>query len=622
MAHAAPISILLRRLSLAALLAGSSALAQPVQVPAKPPAQSQAQPAAQSAVTTQPDPNAPSPAIVLRAELASRYLAVDSLFTKLVSGANPPPPERIAALNRQFDDITALFFGGRMAEAVRALHDLERELSPRDPMPKTIGTGLSLRVEPRVWWAGAKEPRLTLRSFAPAQVSTTGKLAIKAYSRGKENTLFEQEFAVEAGKVVVVETPLPETNWPLGESVKLVATLDGVSESAEASFSIVDGSLDTLRESLLKRLDAVKLPTESSTEGSEPANANQSPAEPPASKATESSGEVARGDTPKSSAVTPRVVQIARARLAALTDAPSDTDSAQFLADPPTLARELTREVDAIESGTNPYARRIGEYQRPQGKDRTPCTVYAPKAAEESTPLPLVIALHGMGGDDSMFTRGYGGGLLCRLADERKFIAVSPLTYKLAGNAAFIDALIDDIAADYAIDRDRVYVIGHSLGGGVAMYLAQARASTIAAAACIAGAGPVGKKVVPCPTLVVGAELDRIGGPSRVRPFIQAAVADGKPVEYREVKNYGHTFVVGRVLPEVLDWLFQHTLANRPPREPREDIPGKTGLKPVDVKTNDTRPSDAAPRESKPDNSTPNDQKPSVRSALHFTSQS
>lgn len=610
MAHAAPISVFLRRLSLALLLAGSSALAQPVQVPPKPPAQPQAQPA-----TSQPDPNAPSPAIVLRAELASRYLAVDSLFTRLVSGANPPPPERIAALNRQFDDITALFFGGRMAEAVRALHDLERELSQRDPMPKTIGTGLSLRVEPRVWWAGAKEPRLTLRSFAPAQVSTTGKLAIKAYSRGKENTLFEQEFAVEAGKVVVVETPLPETNWPLGESVKLIATLDGVSESAEASFSIVDGSLDTLRESLLKRLDAVKLPT--ATEETTPASTEQS-TDKPAPDAVKEPGTIASSDAPKPNTVTPRVVQIARARLAALTDAPSDTDSAQFLADPPALARELTREVESIEAGTNPYARRIGEYQRPQGKDRTPCTVYAPKAAAESTPLPLVIALHGMGGDDSMFIRGYGGGLLCRLADERKFIVVSPLTYKLAGNAAFIDSLIDDIAADYAIDRDRVYVIGHSLGGGVAMYLAQARASTIAAATCIAGAGPVGKKVVPCPTLVVGAELDRIGGPTRVRPFIQAAVADGKPVEYREVKNYGHTLVVGRVLPEVLDWMFQHTLSNRPPREPREDTPSKGGLKPVDVKTNDIKPAGGAPGENKPSDAKPNDKKESSR-APFFT---
>ncbi len=590
MAHAAPISNFLRRLSLAALLTGSSAPAQPVQFPPNPPAQPQAQPA----TTTQPDANAPAPAIVLRAELASRYLAVDALFAKVVSGANPPPPERIAALNREFDDITALFFAGRMAEAVRALHDLERELSPRDPMPRTIGTGLSLRVEPRVWWAGAKEPRLTLRSFAPAQVSTTGTLAIKAHSRGKEITLFAQDFAVEAGKVVVVETPLPETNWPLGESVSLIASLDGVSESAETSFSIVDGSLDTLRESLLKRLDAVTLPPEKPAEANSPASADQPP-DKPIPDATKSPGAAARSDMNPPGAVTPRAVQIARARLAALTDTPSDTDSAQFLADPPTLARDLTREVEAIEGGTNPYARRIGEYQRPQGKDRTPCTLYAPRAAADSAPLPLVIALHGMGGDDSMFIRGYGGGLLCRLADERKFIVVSPLTYKLAGNAAFIDSLIDDIAGDYAIDRDRVYVIGHSLGGGVAMYLAQARASTIAAATCIAGAGPVGKKVVPCPTLVVGAELDRIGGPTRLRPFIQAAIADGKPLEYREVRNYGHTFVVGRALPEALDWMFQHTLSNRPPREPREDTQRKPDLKPVDTKAGDPKKGDNTP---------------------------
>lgn len=608
MAHTAPISRFLRRTWIAALLASPAVLAQPVQAPTQPPAQPGAQPGA----TPQPDPNSPAPAVVLRAELASRYLSVDALFTKLVSGPNPPPPERVAALNRQFDDITALFFGGRMPEAVRALHDLERDLSPRDPMPKTIGTGLSLRVEPRVWWTGAKEPRVTLRSYSPAQVSTTGKLAIKSVSRGKENTLFEQEFAVETGKVVFVETPLPETNWPRGESVRFIATLDGVSESADASFSIVDGSLDTLRESLLKRLDAIK-PTEDAGDTNAP-GAEKSPDKPvrdttnasgesPAPKKPEGTGAKASRDA--GNVVTPRVVQIARSRLAALTDAPSDTDSAQFLADPPALARELTAEVEAIEAGKNPYTRRLGEYQRPQGRDRTPCTIYAPKAASDSTPLPLVIALHGMGGDDSMFIRGYGGGLLCRLAEDKNFIVAAPLTYKLAGNAAFIDSLVEDVSTDYAIDRDRVYVIGHSLGGGVAMYLAQARASTIAAAACIAGAGPVGKKVTPCPTLVVGAELDRIGGPTRVRPFIQAAIADGKPVEYREVKNYGHTLVVGRVLPELIDWMFQHTLSNRPPREPREDIPSKPELKPVDVKTNDAKKSDNSPSDPRPSDKSP-----------------
>lgn len=594
MALAAPISRFVRRLSLAALLAvpaGSGAWAQPVQ----PPAQPDVQPATQPGATAQPDPSAPAPAIVLRAELATRYLAVDALFTRLVSGENPPPPERVAALNRRFDDITSLFFSGRMSEAVRVLHDLERELSPRDPMPKTIGTGLSLRVEPRVWWAGAKEPRLTLRSFAPAQVSTTGKLAITAVSRGEPTTLFDQEFAVEAGKVLFVETPLPDALWPRGESVRLVATLDGVSESAEAMFSVVDASLDTLRESLLKRLDAITPHDAASNSAAPAAQANDAPPTQP---------------TPdKKPTVSARTVEIARHRLVALTDLPSDTDSAQFLADPPALARELTAEVEAIEAGRNPYARRLGEYQRPQGKERTPCMIYAPKAAADSTPLPLVIALHGMGGDESMFIRGYGGGLLCRLADDKHFIVAAPLTYKLAGNAAFIDSLIDDAASDYAIDRDRVYVIGHSLGGGVTMYLAQARASTIAAAACIAGAGPVGKRVTPCPTLVVGAELDRIGGPTRVRPFIQAAIADAKPVEYREVKNYGHTFVVGRVLPEVTEWMFQHTLSNRPPREPREIAPGKgeakPELKPADVKTNDVKTNDAAPSDTPGDAKSP-----------------
>lgn len=490
---------------------------------------------------------------------------VDALITALASSANPPPSERIAALNREFDDLTSQFFAGRVNEAMAALHAMERELAPRDPMPKTLGTGLSLRVEPRVWWTGAKEPHFMLRSFAPAQISTSGKLTIARVSQGVSTTLFERDISVEAGKVVVVEAPMPEANWPRGESVRLLATLDGVSETAEAPFSVVDGSLDALRESLLKRLDAVGVGTAPQGTTTEMQSTTANTPEPSPSEATANSTSMPR--------VSARTIAIARARLAALTDAPSDTNSAQALADPPALAKELSNEVAAIEGGTNPYSHRTGAYERPQGKDRTPCMIYAPRDAASDEPRPLVIALHGVGGDEAMFIRGYGGGLLCKLADDKKFIIAAPLTYKLAGNAGFIDAIINDLAEDYSIDRDRVYVIGHSLGGGMAMYLAQARADSIAAVACIAGAGPISKKVTPCPTMVVAGEIDRIGGATQIRPLVQAAITDGKPVEYREVKNYGHTLVVARALPEVVDWLFTHSLSNRPAHEPRENTP-------------------------------------------------
>ena len=43
-------------------------------------------------------------------------------------------------------------------------------------------------------------------------------------------------------------------------------------------------------------------------------------------------------------------------------------------------------------------------------------------------------------------------------------------------------------------------------------------------------------------------------------------------VEVREIKDYGHTLVVGHVLPEVIEWLLQHTRegdAHAPAASPR-----------------------------------------------------
>jgi hypothetical protein len=55
--------------------------------------------------------------------------------------------------------------------------------------------------------------------------------------------------------------------------------------------------------------------------------------------------------------------------------------------------------------------------------------------------------------------------------------------------------------------------------------------------------------------LVIASELDRIAVPSRIEATVERAKAAGLPVEYRLLKNYGHTLAVTKVLPDVVDWL-------------------------------------------------------------------
>lgn len=125
-------------------------------------------------------------------------------------------------------------------------------------------------------------------------------------------------------------------------------------------------------------------------------------------------------------------------------------------------------------------------------------TVYVPRAYDPAEPMPLLVALHGRGGN--------GGGLayLSRfneLAEREGVIVVYPdglnrewsYLRGAPGYAAdrpddvgFLTRLVDDVARDLAIDRQRVYVTGFSNGGFMTQYLACKAPDTFAAFGSVA----------------------------------------------------------------------------------------------------------------------------------------
>lgn len=190
-----------------------------------------------------------------------------------------------------------------------------------------------------------------------------------------------------------------------------------------------------------------------------------------------------------------------------------------------------------------------------------------------SAPLPVVVALHGAGGNEHMFLEAYGAGRIRELADERGFVVVSPSTMALVRAPETLWTLLDAVGGEHAIDRTRVYLLGHSMGAGAAWTLAERFPELVAGVACIAGncgaswipgAGtpaehPEGAPPFP-PLLAIAGELDPIVTPAVVEGAVEQARGRGVDVEYRLVADQGHTLVVGAVLDEVVAWLL-----SRPP---------------------------------------------------------
>lgn len=245
----------------------------------------------------------------------------------------------------------------------------------------------------------------------------------------------------------------------------------------------------------------------------------------------------------------------ARAKL--LDDRPSSQISIEFLLDQAGHGDQLETELEVLAAGRDPYLGRPGDHWRVIAKRRLkiPYRFFAPETPTDADPLPLVIAFHGAGGDENLFFETYGAGRLLELAEEHGFLCATPRVPIVGFGPEAFDALLESIERGHPLDRDRVYLLGHSMGGGVVSKLLAERTDAIRAAACLCGTGPLPARRDLPPTLVIAAALDPIVNPKGVLRSTRAALDAGAPITTRTVPGVGHTLFIGDALPGVIDFL-------------------------------------------------------------------
>ncbi len=111
---------------------------------------------------------------------------------------------------------------------------------------------------------------------------------------------------------------------------------------------------------------------------------------------------------------------------------------------------------------------------------------------DASVSWPLIIFLHGMGerGSDLTLVKKHGIPKVAEQGPDLPFVAVSPqcpLDSVWTDQIDALDALYRNIARHYAIDRDRVYLTGLSMGGYGTWHWATLRPRRFAAIVPICG---------------------------------------------------------------------------------------------------------------------------------------
>ena len=214
-------------------------------------------------------------------------------------------------------------------------------------------------------------------------------------------------------------------------------------------------------------------------------------------------------------------------------------------------------------------------YRLAEANADIPYSLFVPSTYDPQKPAPLVVDLHGLNITPLQQILFDG---TTDLAERHGFIVLAPMGFNLSSwwgsrpgtpvataavkaggdvrysntELAEIDtmSLLKVIRERYAIDSDRIYLMGHSMGGAGTYYLGGKYSEIWAALAPISGAGGIAdgaaERYKSLPTLIMHGAKDSIVSPATSRRAVAALQAVGAPHLYLEFPDKDHEFWIRR----------------------------------------------------------------------------
>lgn len=194
-----------------------------------------------------------------------------------------------------------------------------------------------------------------------------------------------------------------------------------------------------------------------------------------------------------------------------------------------------------------------------------------PSYGETNKKWPLILFLHGRGERGTSLERlkRYGVAKLVEHQTDFPFIAVSPLCPQFSHWTQERDsllALLDEIIANYAVDENRIYLTGISMGGYGTWDLAMFAPERFAAIAPVCSTGPNEKihLLKDMPTWVFHGAKDTIvpvENSEKMVAELQACGGNPKLTIYPDADHAGMTPLHDNM--ELYEWFLQHSLDQR-----------------------------------------------------------
>jgi predicted esterase len=118
--------------------------------------------------------------------------------------------------------------------------------------------------------------------------------------------------------------------------------------------------------------------------------------------------------------------------------------------------------------------------------------------------------------------------------------------------------VLEMVRKEFKIDNNRIYLMGHSMGGAGALYLGEKYAPVWAGVAALAGFGsldPKGK-MKDTPLYLTAGSLDQSS--SSGRSMAEQLKAGGMDCEFKEVPGLDHGGIIGGSMPDVFKFFNEH----------------------------------------------------------------
>jgi len=218
-------------------------------------------------------------------------------------------------------------------------------------------------------------------------------------------------------------------------------------------------------------------------------------------------------------------------------------------------------------------------------------SLYIPNSYDNSKSYPLIILLHGLGSNPNQIINYKG---IITEAENRGYILAAPYGYNERGwygsrgkgkdgigfgkdndpdnlgelSEKDVLNVLKIMKKEFSVNPNRIYLLGHSMGGAGALHLASTYPNEWAGLACLApafqsyqGSYSNLQNLKHLPVYVVTGDKDRLVPVRTVRPWIKEMKMLNMNVQYNEIKGGNHFRTIARnpdMISEIFDFFDEH----------------------------------------------------------------